>query len=382
MDKDSSGTQDTLKKIEESIDTQKPAVEDSEWAEAPEFNELTTEELAAIREQSAAAAEYADAEGEEGSTPEPAEVSESDKQDKNETPPAEEKVPAGEAAAQKSEGGKEEPQFDTELVTAAGLRSVDEAKELFGTPKALEAAVRLMDQRSILVASEQQRYVAPAQPTTQTQSKIPDVSDPGDFKMPDPPEGEEWDDATVAVVKSLHAHFDAKFKAQQESLQKQQEVTEQFVQDRQSQELRRYIDEFDGFVEQLGDDWKATFGKGSGFELDPKGIHLQNRVVLDQASKNLATGRKAQGLPELSQPELLKRALRVAFPQQQETEIRKKVTEEVVNRQKLITPRPGGKVSKPQHKTGEAAAAGFAERWYAERGMASAPFDDVDPDGI
>lgn len=340
-----------LEAMEEKIEAQVSAVEESEWAHPEE--DAPVELAPEKQEQSAKPVEESPAEAQEA--------------------PADEKVPAGDAAAPEAEGGTVEPEFDENLVAAAGLRDVAEAREIFGTPKALEAAVRLMDQRSVGIG---QQAVTNYQEPPREESAEEEI--PGDFQMPPPPEGEEWDEATVAIVKHLHQQMTSRLQRQQEEVKKANEVVQNLVAERQAEELRSYVNEFDGFVNQLGGEYEKTFGKGSGYDLNPQSVFLQNRVALDQTAKQLAFGRAQQGLPELPRKELLTRALRVAFPQQQESAIRKQVEQEVVARKDLIQKRPGGKSGRTQHKTGEEAAASYAEKWYAERGMSSFPVDNFD----
>jgi hypothetical protein len=199
--------------------------------------------------------------------------------------------------------------------------------------------------------------------------------------MPEPPEGEEWDEATVVLVRSLQKQFSSQLQAQQAAIDAQQKQTEAILNERKEVETRRYVEEFDGFVNQLPDDWKDTLGKGSGFDLPSDSVHMKARIYLDQTARLLSDGREQQGQPPLPMNELLSRSLRVAFPQKQEQAVRKQVETEVAKRQSLKTARPTGRTAgKP--KSGSDAAADHAEKWYAKRGMLNLPMDEFEYDEV
>ena len=373
---------EVVEKIETVVANQTDQVEDSIWADPPELSETQNKQLSAAARESSAAAQFDDTNhaDDESAAGDPA----TQKSPATET--VDEVVPTGEEVVQpEAKGEDQEPEFDPSLLAAAGLASAEEAKVQFGTPKALENAVRLIDMRSVGVAEAALAQHLAAQtrqtpPTPQQQIQTITPASAPEFKMPDPPEGEEWDNATIALFKGLHDQFAQRLDAQKAEIEAAKAFQAQLAIEREQHELRRYVDEFDSFVNKLGDDWKPLLGEGSGFQLKKDSLQLRNRVQLDSISKQLAFGRSAQGLPELSKEDLLTRALRVAFPQKQEQQVRQKVEEEVANRSRMLTNRPTSKATKG--KTGEQAAASYAEEWYNKRGMQALPNDDFEYDTI
>lgn len=390
MDEVKTKTDDAIAKIDETINQQVPALEDSEWADPPELTEAQERALTAAAQQGAGKVEFddtshADDEGEAASDPAAAAAAAAAAAvTAKET--VDDDVPTGEEDDQSAADAVEppvvqEPVFDPSLLSAAGLATAEEAKILFGTPKALENAVRLMDARSVAVA----QVAAPAAPMvpakTEQQMVIPAAEVKPEFKMPEPPEGEEWDEATVALVTGLQKQFADQLAAQQKVIAEQQKQTQAILDERAAIEVRRYVEDFDGFVNALPDEWNDTLGKGSGFELPKDGIAMKARVQLDQTARLLADGRAKQGQPPLPLNDLLARALRVAFPQKQEQAVRKQIEAEVVKRHSLKTARPTVR-SGGRPKSSLDAAAATAEQWYAKRGMSALPADEFEYDEI
>jgi hypothetical protein len=323
----------------------------------------------------------------------------------HETEPVDE-VPAGDAtdSGEDDGGGEEaeptEPEFDPVLLAAVGL-GVEQAKAQFGTPLALKNAVRLLDAKAVGIAqtfeeqqqlqqqqqqeawNQQNQHHQQQQPHPPQQTPTP-VEPGAEFKMPETADGEPWDEDVQKLVKEMNAAFDAKLAArlaeQQAVIDQQRQTTDAFLHERQVAERKKYVQEFDGFVNKLGGGWEKVLGKGDGFAMDPNSAEVKARIHLDNVAQQLTFGRRQQQLPDLPQDELLKRALTVAFPEVQEQAVRKEVEEEVGKRHRLMTQRPGGKRMK--HKTGEASAAKYAENWYRDRGMASGPVDDFKYDEV
>lgn len=363
---------EVVEKITNTIESQKPALDESEWADPPELTEQEEQQLVAASKESAAATEYDDTNHADGEQEAAGNV---EKASGDEVPP-EPVVVQKETAPKDSE-----TKFDPLLLQAAGLDE-KEAREQFGSPKALENAIRLIDARSIQAAKSALTQVTqpPAPPLQQKPQEIPAEVD-AEFKMPEPPEGEEWDESTVELVKHLNEQFSRKLEQQKRELEEQRLATQEFLAEKRTQELKRYVDEFDGFVNKLAEPWKKVFGAGSGYDLNPNSAEFKSRVQLDETVKQLAFGRSQQGLPPLPQDELMSRALRVAFPQQQETAIRKQVEKEVSERKSMTTNRPTGRAGGKQ-VVGVDAAAATAEKWYRERGMSSLPSDDFEYEDI
>jgi hypothetical protein len=155
------------------------------------------------------------------------------------------------------------------------------------------------------------------------------------------------------------------------------------MEERAQETLANYVAEFDGFVNELGDEWTDVLGKGDGPTMareNPDNSQVQARVHLDTVSRQLEYGRQQQGLPPLPRAQLLERALRVAFPQNQEQTIRKQVESQVVSRQRLKTNRPGNTIRR--QSSPEEAAIARTQKWYEDRGLAADAMDDLEYDEI
>lgn len=376
---------EALKKIDGAIENQASAIDESQWADAPEISDAQEKALADAAKAASASAEFDDtnhADDEQVKPPRQARRVFEHQPAKT----TDDEVPVGDVVEPEAKGEDQEPEFDPALIAAAGLASVEEAKVQFGTPNALANAVRMLDERAVRAAEDalrfhvmtQGRQHVPAPVVRQDQMNLPDPA--AEFQMPPPPAGEEWDDATIALFKGLHDQFNAKLKAQRHEIEATKIFQQQLADERRSHELRRYVEEFDSFVNNLGDDWKPLLGEGTGFELPKQSLALKNRVHLDTVAKQLQFGRQQQNLPELGQNELLSRALRVAFPQRQEQVVRRQVEEEVSARSKMITARPTSKAGNKVQGVGSAVS--HAEGWYAKRGMAPLPLDEYEYDEI
>lgn len=308
-------------------------------------------------------------------------------------------APGGDGPEQEAQDSVE---FDAALLQAAGLEE-SQARAQFGTPEALENALRLADINAVRWAQQQQQSgpqftdplpfeQQPAQPQQPVQQQEqPDAQaeliTEEELELPELPDGEEWDDETVAVVQTLADHFNKKFQAAQQQfeaqLNEQGQATQAWMEERAQETLANYVAEFDGFVNELGDEWTDILGKGDGPAMaakDPNSLHVQNRVHLDTVSRQLEAGRQAQGLPPIPKAQLLERALRVAFPQNQEQTIRKEVESKVAKRQRLKTNRPGNTIRK--QPSAEDAAVARAEKFYEDRGLAADAMDDLEYDEI
>lgn len=300
------------------------------------------------------------------------------------TQQAEDSVPAEDAAASGDDAG-DEPAFDQDLLDAAGI-TAEQAQSQFGTPEALENAVRLIDQRFFAVgqaALQQQQQPVQTQQPQPTQPQRPDAQPAPPqiptFELPKPEGAEDWDPDTKALVeaqnKFYHQQFDRLRQEMGVKLGEQAQAVQAMLQERQQVLEHQYVQEFDGFCNDLGDSWKGLLGEGSGYEMPKESLQFQNRAHLDQVAAQLAAGRQAQGQPELPRDVLWKRALNLAFPNQQESAIRQEVTDQVVRRQRLQTNRPSTRKSEPVRPEDKAAAT--AEEFFKKRGF-SVQEDDFD----
>ena len=317
--------------------------------------EETKAEIAAQQakgEEILAAEEAAPAENESEATDAPAQESEPQYDDTShtDTEPAEE-LPAGDDATDSGDGGQPEstePEFDAALLADFNL-TAEQAKAQFGTPQALENAGRLLDQR-VLQNFQQVTQRPQQQPSDQQQpqtpAQTPNPEQVAEFEMPEPSDGEAWDEDVTRLVQSLNQHHAKQQQALQAELQKQRQVTEAMLAERQEIETRRYVEELDGFVNNLGDEWTAVLGKGSGYELGPQSPFVTARAQLDTIAQQLSHGRQVQGLPPLSRVDILKKALPLAFPNIQQQVVRQEVEDEIGKRDRMKTNRPTGRRQK------------------------------------
>jgi hypothetical protein len=286
--------------------------------------------------------------------------------------------PAPEEAADTGDDGQgqeasDSSEWDAAMLQAAGLEE-SEAAARFGTPQALENAVRLMDERSISYWQQQeqfeqlqQRQQEEYQQQQQMQSPAADEDSEDVLELPEPHDGGEWSEEVVSLVQTIADHFNKKLAKRDELLESQRHFAEAYQEEKAREQLNQYVEVFDGFVDKLGDEWTPIFGKGSGAEMDLNSPEVQARAHLDTVSRQLELGREAQGLPPVPRTQLLERALRVAFPQQHERLIRKQVENQVATRQRQFTSRPGNTMKRQQ--SGDDRAVSYAEKWYAERGL-------------
>lgn len=258
-------------------------------------------------------------------------------------------------------------EYAPELLSAAGL-SEEEAAATFGSPTALAAAVRMMDQRFLQAGQQlaaQHQTAPPRQPAPQAVTP-PEEFDP--FEFPEPSDGQEWDDDTRALVTALHKHHQAELKKRDAALA-------MVMQDRMEAQRQAYINQFDGFVNSLGDDYAAVLGKGTFQEIKPGSVFMQNRAHLDSVAAQYAAGRRAHGQPELPTNELLARSLLLAFPEAGAGAVRRQALDQVSQRQRMVTARPSQR--RASKLTAEERAIRHAEEFMRARGMA-VPTDNFD----
>jgi hypothetical protein len=246
-------------------------------------------------------------------------------------------APAGEVEAESA--------FSSELLNAAGLTE-EEATASFGTPEALTSAVRMLDQRYLQAGQQLAAPVAP-QPvqfqTQQPQQQTQQVTPPEEwepFELPPPSDAEDWDADTKALVNALDQRHRSELAKRDALLQQQQQAMQLVLQDRMESQRKAYVDQFDGFVNELGDEYQSFLGKGTYRDMNPNSVFMRNRAHLDNTAAQYAAGRRAHGQPELSTKELLSRSLSLAFPSAGADVVRREVLDQVGQRQKLLTVRP------------------------------------------
>lgn len=251
--------------------------------------------------------------------------------------------------------------FAPELLAAAGYTEA-EAKTLFSSPQALANAISLADRRLI---QDGARLVDASKTTKDTLTETVDSSE--EFQLPEPTEATEWSEDTKKLVAALNKRYETELSRRDAMLKQQQEQLKAIAARHEQAERQQYVQEFDTFVTALGDEWKDTFGSGSGLTLAPNSLALQNRVHLDNTARHLAAALESRGQTLPPRAELLVRALRAAFPEKHEAQLERKVTERVAQRNRMLTERPTHRRS--QKLTGEEVAAKGVEDFYRSKGI-------------
>jgi hypothetical protein len=273
-----------------------------------------------------------------------------------------------------------ESAFPEYLLEAAGI-TAGEAESQFGTPEALGAAVRMLDSRflqagALLVG---QQGAPPLQPPTPLQQVQPPqqvtIEGDDDFELPPMSGDEVWDDDTKALVQALNKKYKSELSKRDEQLLQHQQTLQSLLQEKHMDAQQRYVDEFDEFVNELGREYKALLGEGSGYELKRESIAMQNRVHLDSIAAQYAAGRRAHGQPDLPLKSLFSRSLKLAFPDADTQATRREVVDQVGARQRMVTQRPSQR--RTSKMTGEEKAIAHANELMRARGM-PVPEDDFD----
>lgn len=302
---------------------------------------------------------------------------------------ADDSVEAGKSATPESKSagevqttGAEKPtqQFPAELLNSLGLTEA-QAKQQFGTPEQLEAAVRFHDQQMMnrgrqAFQAERQPQPPAQSPPPATQPPSPQATAPADAaKKPTGFEPfqfnpDEWDPATAKLLNGLNEHFGKQFEQLAnvvQPVQQHDEALRGLLNIHMQQAQADYVREFESQIASLGDEWSDVLGKGDGMKMDRQSPQIQNRIKLDESMLMLARGRRESGLPPLSQKELFDRALRLEFPNKTTALVQKQVVTKSMTRAKQFTNRPTGRNGKPL--SGEEAAAARADAFYQERGI-------------
>jgi hypothetical protein len=268
---------------------------------------------------------------------------------------------AGDSEDGEAEEGDEE--FPELLLTSMGMDE-SEAKESFGTPQAMADQLRRFDTNMI----NQVRREAPAIEHTAAEEKQEEQFDIESI-IP-----EDWDDSVKDTFRKMSEVFDKKMEARDQRIAAQEEALQKQRQREEAVSNQRYVDEFDEFIDNLGDDWKGAFGTGKTQNLNEKTVAYQNRVLLEETSGQLSVALARQGLPVPSSTELRIRALHSMFPQENRHQIERKTVEKVEQRQRQFTHRPTGRRSKSI--TGELRAIKRAEDLFEKRGMPVDRFEE------
>lgn len=271
---------------------------------------------------------------------------------------------------------EEEDGFAPELLAAAGLDE-ETATAQFGTPEALQAAVRMLDTQAVLEGRRAAQPAPQPQPqplpqeyqTPQAPAVQPQGSDEYGFQLPPTASGEDWDDDTKTLVTALNAQTQKLLSARDAQIQQQQQAMQQYQAQQQQRNQQQYIEQFDGIVNELPEEWAPLLGQGRIFELSPQSMPFQNRVHLERTMTALQDGHARAGRAAMPFDELMVRALPVAFPDHHKAAVTHQVVEAVQQQQNKMSARPGRR--KESQMTPQQRAVRSAESWYQQNNMSA-----------
>jgi len=197
----------------------------------------------------------------------------------------------------------ESPEFSPVLLQMAGYADAKAAQaDGFGTPEALHAFIRGRNQ---LLTPERDGplYGRSSQSTAEADTEETEIEP---FELP-AEKLEGLDEDLVDVLQQMNEHYQQELKAFRESTPQQQEIDEVAV--------------FDNVVQNLGEQWQDTFGKGPGTDLadkatrDPAAMaHFRNRDELFDAVQQLRDMNAAKGLPPMTPQQEVQYALMQRHP--------------------------------------------------------------------
>ena len=312
-------------------------------------------------------------------------------QDAADDDPAADSASAGTAAAPAQGDGPAgagsvqphaEVEFPEHLLSDAGL-TAEAARQQFGTPAALEAALGFHLQQ--VISAGRPRGQAPPQPTqlpaglqgltaapqgsqVPSQATVPagqPAQAAGDSQAGLPTKGwykpfaevakgmkdadgePIYADETIRLIEAMDAHNAAQFDSLTNALgpmvMRTHQGFQQFAVERAAQASEQHYQAMERRFADLGDEWAETFGKGDARELiqanaaDPG---VQARVKLAETMEAIKQGRAKLGLNPLDDNTLFQQALRADFnPKLQELHQRG-IQDKRAGRDHLRTMRP------------------------------------------
>jgi hypothetical protein len=268
--------------------------------------------------------------------------------------------------AQDDQSGEDEG-FAPELLAAAGLTE-EEALQDFGSPEALQSAVRMLDTR----------FVSEGRQAMQAEALHPqeDIT-PGDaeeWNLPTPEGSDDWDEDTRRLVGAMGDQFKSMLSKRDEQIKVQQEILQQQIQDQQRRAMEQELAEFESMVNSLPDSYTPFLGVGETSSFRPGSMQLNNRLHLGQTMDQLQAGNRMAGRSPIPKEELMIRSLAIAFPEAHTHAIRQEVTQEIGQRRQMMTQRPTQR--REGFATGEQKAGQTAEDWYRKHNLSYDEMDD------
>jgi len=179
----------------------------------------------------------------------------------------------------------------------------------------------------------------------------------GEYKLELDPEA--YDSKFIEQMEALNAHHNQRFKRLEQAFVGQVEREEY---SRQQQE----VNNFDGWVGSLPDEYKETFGTGPITALEPTSMEVLKRQELYETCEALTSGFARMGRPIPPPPVIRERALRVVSGSDQRQQGRREGANQVSRMQRQLSNRPTARVS--SGGSSEERAIKHAEEWKHARG--------------
>lgn len=278
----------------------------------------------------------------------------------------------------------EGPQFDEDYLARTGISQEDAARHFRGQDD-LENAVLWQDGQAMAsgrayLHQQEQAWQAQQQHAAWQQQQgqqVPQQKPAEAFKL-DLNE-EEWGADTVQLLNRMHEHYTGRISESLARAERLERVIGGMHQQAQQQQADSWLDAYDGWCNDLPQEYRELFGQGNRHTLRPDSKEFQARQQLNRAAQAMSSGRQVQGLPTLSQEQLLHRVLLSEFPLQREQAVRNDVSQKLVSRFSQSTARPTSRRS--SQLTPEMAAAKRVGDFFKKTGVESTESVD-EPDGL
>lgn len=299
---------------------------------------------------------------------------------------------------------EEEGEFPADLIESAVLAgfSKDEARA-FGSPELLTRALTAYDrQLSALGRQILESQKAPAEEVAPAAPAKPEAPKPAEqtaveaavaefekLKLELSPD--EYDAGTINTLNGINDHYDKlvrqiasdhqqKFTKLQETtdalrevLLEQREQFQQITGRTQAEDSARFEQEMDSFFAGLGDEFKATFGKGAMRSIKADSPERAARLKLVEEMSALQLADAQLNRPRSTPQQLRERALRSLHGDTLKTSARQEILKKADERKTQSLARPAGRQMKA--RTGKASATRYVEEVLRKRG---ADYDDGD----
>jgi hypothetical protein len=260
--------------------------------------------------------------------------------------------------------------FGSELLAQAELYgfTADDAKAI-GSEDALRRAMVAMDRRGVAFIREelnkQAPEAAPAEPAKPAETKATAAQQAADLAAFEKWKAEvdptQYDEDTLKLFNGLNDHYDALVRKQHSTIQQNeskvaaleaqlQAITGRFA----AEDAARVTEQFDTFLNGLGEEYQDLFGKGTARDLRPDAPEFTNRQKLFQEMETLRWVDEVAKRKPMSVSQLAQRALLMLHGDRLKTTARKEVLKKVSQQRNTAVERPSQRTTR--HKTGVEAA--------------------------